>query len=41
MALVEWYNNTKQNMLDNISLNVKYNDLSSQFGAQAVGQQWT
>ena len=41
MALVEWYNNNEQNILDNISLKVKDNDLSSQFGAPAVGQQWT
>ena len=40
MTLVEWYNNNEQNILDNISLKVKYNDLSSQFGAPAVGQQW-
>ena len=36
MTLVEWYNNNEQNILDNISLKVKYNDLSSQFGAPAV-----
>ena len=41
MTLVEWYNNNEQNILDNISLKVKYNDLSSLFGAPAVGQQWT
>ena len=41
MTLIEWYNNNEQNILDNISLKVKYNDLSSQFGAPAVGQQWT
>ena len=41
MTLVEWYDNNEQNILDNISLKVKYNDLSSQFGAPAVGQQWT
>ena len=29
MTLVEWYNNDEQNILDNISLKVKYNDLSS------------
>ena len=41
MTLVEWYDNNEQNILDDISLKVKYNDLSSQFGALAVGQQWT
>ena len=41
MTLVEWYNNNEQNILDNISLKIKYNDLSSQFGASVVGQQWT
>ena len=41
MTLVEWYDNNEQNILDNISLKVKYNDLSSQFGAPTVGQQWT
>ena len=41
MTLVEWYDNNEQNILDNISLKVKYNDLSSQFGAPAVGQRWT
>ena len=41
MTLVEWYNNNEQNILDNISMKVKYNNLSSQFGALAVGQQWT
>ena len=40
MTLVEWYNNNEQ-ILDNISMKVKYNNLSSQFGALAVGQQWT
>ena len=29
MTLVEWYDNNEQNILDNISLKVKYNDLSS------------
>ena len=29
MTLVKWYNNNEQNILDNISLKVKYNDLSS------------
>ena len=41
MTLVEWYDNNEQNILDNINLKVKYNDLSSQFRASAVGQQWT
>ena len=41
MTLVEWYDNNEQNIPENISLKVKYNDLSSQFGAPAVGQQWT
>ena len=41
MTLVEWYDNNEQNILDNISLKVKDNDLSSQFGAPAAGQQWT
>ena len=36
MTLVEWYDNNKQYILDYISLKVKYNDLSSQFGAPAV-----
>ena len=36
MTLVEWYDNNEQNILDNISLKVKYNDLSSQFWAPAV-----
>ena len=36
MTLVEWYDNNEQNILDNISLKVKYNDLSSQFGAPAI-----
>ena len=36
MTLVEWYDNNEQNILDNISLKVKYNDLSSQFGAPTV-----
>ena len=36
MTLVEWYDNNEQNILDNISLKVKYNDLSSQFGALAI-----
>ena len=34
--LVEWYNNNEQDILDNISLKVKYNNLSSQFGAPAI-----
>ena len=38
MTLVKWYNKNEQNILDNISLKVKYNDLSSWFGAPAVGQ---
>ena len=41
MTLVEWYNNNEQNILNNISLKGKHNDLSSWFGAPAVGQQWT
>ena len=41
MTLVEWYDNNEQNILDNISLKVKYNDLTSQFGAPAVEHQWT
>ena len=36
MTLVEWYDNNKQYILDYISLKVKYNDLSSQFGAPTV-----
>ena len=29
MTLVEWYDDNEQNILDNISLKVKYNDLTS------------
>ena len=36
ITLVEWYNNNEQDILDNISLKVKYNNLSSQFGAPAI-----
>ena len=41
MTLVEWYNNDEQNILDNINLKTKYDDLSSCFAALAVSHQWT
>ena len=36
MTLVEWYDNNEQNILDDISLKEKYNDLSSYFATLAV-----